>query len=146
MFSSNLLVIGVLTALVAIAGLQDFRKGEVDNWITIPLFLLGLGGTFFHLHSGQSVGWLSALVIVILTLAAIRGWMGGADWKTLVGLFGLWPLAGLAALVAAGVWGGLAILRTGERNARFPGVSAFALGVGLTFIAQLSIIVFSTKV
>ena len=72
--------------------------------------------------------------------------MGGADWKVLVGLFGLWPLAGLAALVAAGVWGGLAILRTGERNARFPGVSAFALGVTLTFFAQLSIIVFSTKV
>ena len=66
--------------------------------------------------------------------------MGGADWKVLVGLFGLWPLAGLAALVTAGVWGGMAILRTGERNARFPGVSAFALGVGLTFFAQLSII------
>jgi len=140
MFSSNsLLVYSMLTALVAIAGLQDFRKGEVDNWITIPLFLLGLGGTLFHLRSGQSVGWLSALVIVILTLAAIRGWMGGADWKVLVGLFGLWPLAGLAALVAAGVWGGVAILRTGERNARFPGVSAFALGVGLTFFAQLTI-------
>ena len=140
MFSSNsLLVYSMLTALVAIAGLQDFRKGQVDNWLTIPLFLLGLGGTLFHLCSGQSVGWLSALVIIILTLAAIRGWMGGADWKVLVGLFGLWPLAGLAALVAAGVWGGMAILRTGERNARFPGVSAFAFGVALTFFAQLTI-------
>jgi len=140
MFSSNnLLVYSMLTALVAIAGLQDFRKGEVDNWITIPLFLLGLGGMLFQLYSGQTVGWLSALVIAILTLAAIRGWMGGADWKTLVGLFGWWPLAGLAALVAAGLWGGVAILRTGERNARFPGVSAFALGVALTFFAQLTI-------
>jgi hypothetical protein len=37
------------------------------------------------------VGWLSALVIAILTLAAFKGWMGGADWKILVGLFGLWP-------------------------------------------------------
>ena len=138
MFSSNLLVTGALTALVAIAGLQDFRKGEVDNWITIPLFLLGLGGTLFHLRSSQ-MGWLSALVIASLTLAACKGWMGGADWKTLVGLFGLWPLAGLAALVAAGVWGGMAILRTGERNARFPGVAAFALGVILTFFAQLTI-------
>ena len=53
--------------------------------------------------------------------------MGGADWKVLVGLFGLWPLARLA------------ILRTGERNARFPGVAAFAFGVGLTFFAQLTI-------
>ena len=139
MFSSNLLVTSVLTILVAIAGLQDFRKGEVDNWITIPLFLLGLGGTLFHLRLGQSVGWLSALVSASLTLAACKGWMGGADWKALVGLFGLWPLAGLAALVAAGVWGGLAILRTGERNARFPGVAAFAFGVALTFFAQLTI-------
>ena len=139
MFSSNLLVTSALTVLVAIAGLQDFRKGEVDNWLTIPLFLLGLGGTLFQLYSGQTVGWLSALVIASLTLAACKGWMGGADWKVLVGLFGLWPLAGLAALVAAGVWGGMAILRTGERNARFPGVAAFALGVGLTFFAQLTI-------
>ena len=139
MFSSNLLVTGALTVSVMIAGLQDFRKGEVDNWLTIPLSLLGLGGTFFHLRPSQGVGWLSALVIAILTLAAIRGWMGGADWKVLVGLFGLWPLAGLAALVAAGVWGGMAILRTGERNARFPGVSAFAFGVALTFFAQLTI-------
>ena len=145
MFSSNLLVTSALTVLVAIAGLQDFRKGEVDNWLTITLFLLGLGGTLFHLRSGQ-MGWLFALVIASLTLAACKGWMGGADWKVLVGLFGLWPLAGLAALVTAGGWGGLAILRTGERNARFPGVAAFALGVGLTFIAQLSIIAFSTKV
>ena len=89
MFSSNLLVTGALTVLVAIAGLQDFRKGEVDNWLTIPLFLIGLGGTLFHMYSGQSVGWLSALVVTILTLAAIRGWTGGADWKVLVGLFGL---------------------------------------------------------
>jgi len=139
MFSSNLLVTSVLTVLVAIAGLQDFRKGEVDNWITIPLFLPGLGGTLFQLYSGQTVGWLSALVIASLTLAACKGWMGGADWKVLVGLFGLWPLAGLAALVTAGGWGGVAILRTGERNARFPGVAAFALGVILTFFAQLTI-------
>ena len=76
----------------------------------------------------------SLVVIAFLTFAASRHWMGGTDWKTLVGLFGLWPLARLA------------ILCTGERNARFPGVAAFAFGVGLTFIAQLSIIVFSTKV
>ena len=140
MFSSNnLLVYSMLTALVAIAGLQDFRKGEVDNWITIPLFLLGLGGMLFQLYSGQTVGWLSALVIAFLTFAASRRWMGGADWKVLVGLFGLWPLAGLAALVTAGGWGGVAILRTGERNARFPGVAAFAFGVALTFFAQLTI-------
>ncbi len=138
MFSSNLLVTGALTALVAIAGLQDFRKGEVDNWITIPLFLLGLGGALFQLFSSQALGWFPALVIAILTLAAFRGWMGGADWKILVGLFGLWPLAGLAALVTAGVWGGVAILRSGDRNVRFPGVAAFALGI-VQYIVWLAV-------
>lgn len=139
MFSNNLLVISALTVSVMIAGLQDFRRGEVSNWISIPLLCIGLGAALLQLFSGQALGWFPALVIAILTLAAFRGWMGGADWKILVGLFGLWPLAGLAALVTAGVWGGVAILRSGDRNVRFPGVVAFALGVTLAFCAHLSI-------
>jgi Flp pilus assembly protein protease CpaA len=139
MFLSNsLLIYSALTVLVGIAGLQDFRMGEVSNWITIPMLVSGLGGALFHLLSNQVTGGLSTLIIVILTLAALKGWMGGADWKILVGLFGLWPLAGLAALVTAGVWGGLAILRSGDRNVRFPGVAAFAVGVTSAFCVRLS--------
>lgn len=139
MFSNNLLVISALTVSVMIAGLQDFRRGEVSNWISIPLLVIGLGGALVHISTDWLAGILPSLAISILTLAAFKGWMGGADWKILVGLFGLWPLAGLAALITAGVWGGVAILRSGDRNARFPGVAAFALGVALTFCAQLSI-------
>ena len=78
----------------------------------------------------------------MITAAAFKGWMGGADWKVLIGLFGLWPLAGFAALVVAGVWGSLVILFTGDRNARFPGVTAFAFGACLTFFVKVSIILF----
>lgn len=139
MFSNNLLVISALTVSVMIAGLQDFRRGEVSNWISIPLLFIGLGGVLVHVSTDWLAGILPILAISILTLAAFKDWMGGADWKILVGLFGLWPLAGLAALITAGVWGGVAILRSGDRNARFPGVAAFALGVTLALCAHLSI-------
>ena len=51
-------------------------------------------------------------------------------------------MAGFAALVVAGVWGSLVILFTGDRNARFPGVTAFAFGACLTFFVKVSIILF----
>ena len=83
---------------------------------------------------------LSLFAMVVITLAAFKGWMGGADWKVLIGLFGLYPLAGFAALVVAGIWGGFMILITGDRNARFPGVTAFAFAACLTFFVKFSII------
>jgi hypothetical protein len=39
-----------------------------------------------------------------------------------------------------GVWGGVAMLMTGDRNARFPGVTAFAFAACLTFFVKFSII------
>jgi len=60
----------------------------------------------------------------------------------LIALFGMWPLAGFAALVVAGIWGGIAIVFNGDRNTRFPGVTAFAFAACLTFFIQLSIILF----
>ena len=80
--------------------------------------------------------------MTVVTLAAFKGWMGGADWKVLIGLFGLYPLAGFAALIVAGVWGSLAILLTGNRNVRFPGVTAFAFAACLTVFGKISIILF----
>ncbi|MCJ7435245.1 MAG: hypothetical protein MUO77_17330, partial [Anaerolineales bacterium] len=79
---------------------------------------------------------LSLFAMAVITLAALRGWMGGADWKILTGLFGLWPPAGFAALVIAGMWGGIVMLLTGDRNAHFPGVTAFAFGACLTFLMK----------
>jgi hypothetical protein len=143
MSSSNLLIgYGLLTLLVSIGGFQDWRTGEVSHWISLPLFGLGLLASISRVlfSADAAVAALCLFAIAVLTLAALNGWMGGADWKVLVGLFGLWPQAGFAALILSGVWGFFLMLRTGQRNARFPGVTVFAISAILTFIAELSII------
>lgn len=142
MLSSELILFGFLLPVLVIAGVQDWRMGEVSNWITIPLFLMGVIASILRLffRDNAPVGALSLLAIFVITLAALKGWMGGADWKILTGLFGLYPLAGFASLVVAGVWGGVMILITGDRNARFPGVTAFAFAACLTFFVKVSII------
>jgi Flp pilus assembly protein protease CpaA len=128
--------------MLAIGGVQDWHTGEVSNWISIPLFLMGVIASVLRLlfWDDALAGALSLFAIFVITLAALKGWMGGADWKVLTGLFGLWPVAGVAALVVAGVWGGIIILITGNRNVRFPGVTAFAFAACLTFFWEFSII------
>jgi Flp pilus assembly protein protease CpaA len=142
--SHSLLGYGFLLFILTIGGVQDWHTGEVSNWITIPLFLMGVIASILRLFFGDNVptGALSLLAIFVITLAALKGWMGGADWKVLTGLFGLYPLAGFAALIVAGVWGAVMILITGDRNARFPGVTAFAFAACLTFFCEFSIILF----
>lgn len=141
MSSSNLIILyGLLTVVVIIGGIQDWRTGEVSNWITMPLLALGTLASVLRLLT--PTGFLIGFIEIVLTMAALNGWMGGADWKVLVGLFGLWPVAGFAALIGAGAWGLVEMIKTRNRNARFPGVSAFAVAVILTFLVQLSIIHF----
>ena len=140
--NNSLLGYGILTALLTIAGVQDWHDGEVSNWISLPLFFLGVLAAILRviLADDMLTSALSLFAMAVVTLATLKGWMGGADWKILTGLFGVWPLAGFAALVVAGIWGGIVMLVTGDRNARFPGVTAFAFGAGLTFFVELSII------
>ncbi len=140
--SHSLLGYGFLLSILTIGGVQDWQTGEVSNWISIPLFLMGALAAILRLLflDDMLTSVLSIFAMVVITLAAFKGWMGGADWKVLIGLFGLYPLAGFAALVVAGVWGGIIILITGERNARFPGVTVFAFAACLTFFTEFSII------
>jgi Flp pilus assembly protein protease CpaA len=144
MLSSELAVYGVLLCVLTIGGVQDWQTGEVSNWISIPLFLMGVLASILRVIQADDllVSGLSLFAMAVVTLAAFKGWMGGADWKVLIGLFGLWPLSGFAALIVAGVWGSLVILFTGDRNARFPGVTAFAFAACLTFFVRFSIILF----
>jgi len=145
MWSSNIFIwYGLLLSTLIIGGVQDWRTGEVSNWISVPLFSMGAIAPILRLFLVENISLniFSIFVMGVITYAAIKGWMGGADWKVLVGLFGLWPLAGFAALVVAGVWGGILILKTGDRNRRFPGVTAFAFAACLTYILMFSIILF----
>ena len=140
----SLLGYGFLLSILAIGGVQDWQTGEVSNWISIPLFLMGVIAAVLRLlfQGDMLTSVLSIFAMAVVTLAAFQGWMGGADWKVLIGLFGLVPLAGFVALIVAGAWGGLAILLTGNRNVRFPGVTAFAFAACLTVFGKISIILF----
>ena len=125
------------TLLIIWGGVQDAHTREVSNWITIPIFVLGLAFCVVRIITHDPTAFLSAFFIIVVTVFAWSGWMEGADWKVLCGLLGFWPQAAFAAVVCAGVWGCVEIIRTRNRNARFPGVSAFAFGVCLTFLATL---------
>ena len=145
MWSSNIFLwYGLLLSVLVIGGVQVWKTGEVSNWISVPLFSMGAIAPILRLFllDNMSVNILSLFVMGVITYAAIKGWMGGADWKVLVGLFGVWALAGFAALLVAGAWGGILILKTGDRNRRFPGVTAFAFAACLTYILMFSIIPF----
>ena len=128
----------VLTAIVALGGIQDWRSREVSNWLTIPLYFGGLLAGLVRLKIDPALGGAILIAIAILTWAALRGWMGGADYKVLVGLFGMWPQAGFAALLASGVWGGVVVIQSRDRNAKFPGVMAMAVGV----VVNLSVLAY----
>ncbi len=86
---------GGLLALLLVAAAQDVREREVSNWITVPLFLIGVLGVALS-------GNLVAIVIAVAVLAATRmdGGYGAADAKILVGLIGLWPQVVPSALLA----------------------------------------------
>ena len=120
-----------LFSFLILAAAQDYETREVSNWITVPLFFGGVIGILIHLDL------LAVLFAILLFVFWVRGQMGGADVKVLVALLGLWINAALAAFVVLGVWGVALLAR--KKNKAFPGVVAIAVGAGLTFIGELSI-------
>lgn len=135
-FDKLLWIHGLVLLVMVIGGVQDWKHAEVSNWLSIPFFFLGI--LALAVQAWQSGSWLVSafqlFVISAWTIAAWKGWMGGADWKMWIGLYGLWPLGGIAALLAAGIIGILCLL-LGRR--RFPGVTAFALGACLLAVGMV---------
>jgi Flp pilus assembly protein protease CpaA len=130
-----------LVGLVAIGGMLDGRKREVSNFLTIPLYLVGMSFALYRFFQGDV---LPMMIISVLTLAAFEGWMGGADYKILASLTALWSLGGLVALLAAGIWGGTVVLFTRNRLSTFPGVTAMAFGMALIFLVEFAICLVKT--
>ena len=128
-----------LLILMGWMGWQDWKTREVSNALSIPLVMFGLVGLIFRLYAHEPLAQISLMVVVVLTAAALRNWMGGADWKALVGLFGLWPLAGFAAILGAGLFGAGAVLWTRNRKITFPAVCVFAIACVLTLAGEVSI-------
>ncbi len=128
-----------LLILLCWMGWQDWTTREVSNALSIPLSMFGMCGLLLRLYLREPFAVLSLVVVVILTVVALRNWMGGADWKVLVGLWGLWPLAGLASILGAGLFGAGAVLWTRNRNITFPAICIFAISCALTLSGEASI-------
>jgi len=124
------------TLLIIWGGVQHAHTREVSNWITIPIFVLGLAFCVFHIITRDEIGFPSVILILLVTGFTRLGWMGGADWKVLCGLIGFWPQAAFAAVVCAGLWATAEMIRTHSLRARIPAVSAFAAGIALTFFVD----------
>jgi len=114
--------------LMLVMGIQDLRTRRVSNWLTIPFFFVGLIINLLRAFDNVLLFQFVLLCQAMVFLAGYHGWMGGADMKVFVGLLGMVPAAGMASLIASGVWGTLVWVWTGNRNATFPAVlvSAFA--------------------
>ena len=116
--------------LMILAAVQDYKSREVSNWITIPLFIGGV--VVMRVYQDP----LTIIVSLILLFIWHKGWMGGADVKVLVGLLGVWATSAFVSIFAIGIQGLITRLR-GKKSA--PGLVAIAVGVGLTFVWEVSI-------
>lgn len=104
---------------------QDWRTGEVSNWLTIPSMLAA--GIFALFMGRESVIIYFAAMLAVFVLFYL-GSLGGADAKILITLAGLWPLAFVAAILVQGVWGLIVLIHKG-RTAGFRAVPSYAAGV-----------------
>ena len=128
---SDLLVVPIVLWL-AFCATQDFRNGEVSNWLTFPPLGMSL--------AARLVGWLTTpwWTIVLVWASTLFLWywdkLGGADakaWLTfsLLGDEFLWgAFIGLMIWYAAVFW---ALTHCGiEERRRFPGFPGYLFGVG----------------
>ena len=128
----------LLAALwLAICAVQDWRRREVSNWLTLPPLGLGLLLRLFG-FAGGSPGLL-LLAAGVLLLAWRVGWLGGADLKACLSL-ALLDLRLLGwAWLGLGLW--YLLLHTAFRRTdlkRLPGFVGFTTGVFMLFAWEVS--------
>ena len=121
-----------IAVLSILSGMQDGRKREVADWLTWPLFIAGLVGL---IGRAISLDLLPLGVSMFLLAAWYLDWLGGADVRCWIGLWGLWPLAGFLALGVSGLWG-LVLVCRGRGKEKIPALVSTALAVGLLFVIQ----------
>jgi len=120
-------------ALVIWGGCQDWRSREVSDWLTWPLFVMGFGGAVFR---AVHLNFLPLTICVFVLSVWYFNWLGGADARVLVGLWGLWPIAGLLGMVCTGVWGLVFVLRKRGKE-RLPALVTIAMGVAIQLFIEL---------
>ena len=120
-------------ALVIWGGCQDWRRREVADWLTWPLFVMGLGAAVFR---AVRLDFLPLTISVFVLSVWYFNWLGGADARVLVGLWGLWPLAGFLGMVCTGMWGLVFVLRKHGKE-RLPALVTVAVGVTIQLFVEL---------
>jgi Flp pilus assembly protein protease CpaA len=130
----TLIALHTLTAALVIwGGLQDWRRREVEDWLTWPLFVLGLGAAIFR---AVRLDFLPLIVSVFVLVVWYCNWLGGADARVLVGLWGLWPLAGLLGMLCTGLWGLVLVLRKRGKE-RIPALVTVAFATVFQLLVEL---------
>jgi Flp pilus assembly protein protease CpaA len=81
-------IYSIILIAVIVCGVYDFLRGRIPNYLTIPLFFLGLG---YSLFTENPVLVLKSFLIAFAIgfFAWIIGGMGGGDLKLMVAL-GVW--------------------------------------------------------
>jgi Flp pilus assembly protein protease CpaA len=114
----------ILVIWLAGCAWQDWRVGEVSNWLTLPP--MAVTGVYVLLTGGEPLLIFIAALMGAFILFTLGG-LGGADAKILVVLAGLWPAGLFGAVLVQGIWGMVAMLRNG-RSAGFRAVPTYAAG------------------
>ncbi|MBL7163050.1 MAG: prepilin peptidase [Anaerolineales bacterium] len=128
----------LLVLWLAICAIQDYRTGEVSNWLTLPAFALALvarlAGWLISSPLGVAPWWMVGLVWALSLYLWHSGRIGGADAKawmafSLLGNGVLWSAYfGLMIWYVAMQWS-FAYCGHEERR-HFPGFPGYLLGVG----------------
>ena len=128
--TEQIVISAIVIIWLAICAVQDWKHGEVTNWLTIPAMVMGMG---YAVYLGKERAIICAAALAGLMLLYILGSLGGADVKVLVALAGLWPQAMLAALLVQGIWGMVVLVKKGK-GAEFRAIPAYALGAAISLI------------
>ena len=98
----ELIISLIAVCWMLICAFQDWKQGEVSNWLTIPAMTIGM---IYAAFMGSERLILCAATLVGLALLYILGGIGGADVKVLVALAGIWRGSNAGSAVGAGYLG-----------------------------------------
>ena len=126
----------LLVLWLGVCTVQDLRRRQVSNGLTIPPFAMAVMWAIWH--GGDTLLRLGLVGLVVLVLFA-KGGLGGADVKILLTMAVGWPVALIGALAALLIAGLVMVFRR-QGRVRYAAVPVMAGGVVLSLPVQILII------
>ena len=84
MWFVDLILRAIVSTLIILGGIQDWKCGEVSNWITIPLLVAGLVACVIKLLNDPDTGLGLTALIILLTHPGLE-WLDGRSGLESVG-------------------------------------------------------------